>query len=85
MRLQGIEEDMAELHAAQIRLRRVRDTMISLIGAAIMAFGVLGMHLDIPIAGPRLALLVYGAVISVGGLIAVGGVLMGLVGLLRRV
>lgn len=84
MRLQGIDDDLEELRAAEAQLRRVRDTMVSLVGAAIMAFGVLGLHLDIPIASPRMALMIYGGLISVGGLIAVVGVLMGLVGMLRR-
>lgn len=84
MRLQGIDDDLDELKAAQAQLRKVRDTMVSLLGAALIAFGLLGMHLDIPVFGPRATLIVYGVLMSAGALIALAGIVMGVVDMVHR-
>lgn len=84
MKLQGIDDDLKELEAAQAQLRKVRDTMVSLLGAAFMAFGVLGMRLDLAVFDPMVTLVIYGILIFAGGVIALAGVAMGVVDLLRR-
>lgn len=78
------QEELNELEAFDRELRRIRDTLVSLIGAGLMAFALMGIYLEIPIVNPRVSVIVYGVLMAGGGLIAVIGVLMGVVGMLRR-
>jgi hypothetical protein len=84
MQIDEFDDSGDSLAATQERLRRTRDTLIALTGAGLVALGVLGMHYDFRIGSASTTVTFYGAILAIGGVVAVVGVAMGLTSLLRR-
>jgi hypothetical protein len=81
MRPEELDDDAVA--ATEAQLRRARDTLLALVGAGLIALGVLGMHFDVRIGPPATGLMVYGVLLGLGSLLALAGLVMGIAGLVR--